>query len=163
MVLSDASIINRIKDGMIQPSNLKNVQQCSYDFELARFAKTLDGKSVDLMEAELNPGDFILASTTELFDLPLDLCGEVKGKSSVGRLGIVIENAGHIDPGFRGNITLEVCNISGKPLSLKKFIDKPFGQIIFHQLDQPAMLSYSFTGHYQNQKGATVSWLGDEQ
>ena len=75
-------------------------------------------------------------------------------------MGLVIENAGHIDPGFEGNITLEVCNISNEPIKMAQLVDRPFGQIIFHMLDRFPVQSYN--GHYVGQKGATTSWIKRE-
>lgn len=162
MVLSDNSINYHVAvDGMIEPYNLEQLQPCSYDFILDKRAKRTDGTEIDLNDFVLEPGDFILASTNEYFRTPLTLCGEVKGKSSIGRLGLVIENAGHIDPGFEGNITLEVCNISNEPISLSELVGKPFGQIIYHELDGVPLKGYN--GHYVGQKGATTSWMSNDK
>ena len=66
----------------------------------------------------LMPGGFVLAATNEQVMLPLDICGFVQGRSSIGRIGLTVQNAGFVDPGFNGTITLELVNESKSPIGL---------------------------------------------
>ena len=99
---------------------------------------------------------FILASTLETISVPSDLCGFVVGKSSVARKGMQIESAGLVDPGFKGQLTLEVINFSREPFILT--VGMRIAQIFFGQLDHTADLPYGspdLNSHYQNQEGPT--------
>lgn len=66
----------------------------------------------------LMPGEFVLGATVERVDMPLDKCGFVQGRSSIGRIGLTVQNAGFIDPGFTGTITLEIVNEAKHPIAL---------------------------------------------
>ena len=101
----------------------------------------------------LNPLNFILATTREYIRLPNNLTAFVEGRSSIGRLGLFIQNAGWVDPGFEGEITLELFNASNTPINLRP--GTRIGQLVFAQLDRDALCPYR--GKYQNQKGATGS------
>jgi dCTP deaminase len=103
--------------------------------------------------------DFWLASTAETVRIPDDMVAVVNGKSSLGRLGLVVhQTAGFIDPGFRGQITLELTNVSRKPIKL--VAGMPICQLVFMKLDSPAERPYGTPGlgsHYQGQRGPTPS------
>lgn len=103
--------------------------------------------------------DFWLASTAETVRIPDDMVAVVNGKSSLGRKGLVIhQTAGFIDPGFRGQITLELSNVSRK--SIKLLAGMPICQLVFMKLDSPAERPYGTPGlgsHYQGQRGPTPS------
>jgi len=101
----------------------------------------------------LEPSKFVLASTQEKISVPNHLAAFVAGRSSVGRLGLQIQNAGFVDSGFQGQITLELYNQSEKPILLKAGVR--ICQIVFFQLDETTEQPYS--GKYQNQEGATGS------
>lgn len=107
----------------------------------------------------MEPGDFWLASTVEMVRIPTDLVAQVNGKSSWGRQGLLAHiTAGFVDPGFKGDITLELKNVSGGPLKL--FPGMPICQLVFTQLTSPAERPYGSTGldsHYQGQMGPTAS------
>lgn len=107
----------------------------------------------------LQPGNFWLASTREKIRIPTDLAAQVNGKSSLGRLGLVIhQTAGFIDPGFWGTVTLELSNVSAKPIRLT--VGMAICQLVFHRLTSPAERPYGHEdlgSHYQGQDGATVS------
>lgn len=107
----------------------------------------------------LHPGDFWLASTVETVQIPTDLVAQVNGKSSLARKGLVIhQTAGFIDPGFKGQITLELSNVSHKPIRLTTWM--PVCQLVFMQMDGPADRPYGSAGlgsHYMGQKGPTPS------
>jgi dCTP deaminase len=143
-VLSDTSIREAVCGGrlMIEPFVSAHVQPCSYDL------------TVDLIEPlVLEPMRFFLLCTRETIGLPNHIQGQVHGRSSIGRLGILVHfTAGFVDPGFHGQITLEVMSLvesqtiqSGDRLA----------QIAFAWLDRPAERPYA--GRYQHQRGVTPS------
>ena len=107
----------------------------------------------------LHPGEFVLGSTLERIGVPDDLVGRIDGKSSLGRLGLIIHStAGFIDAGFDGHITLELTNIATLPITL--YPGMKIGQVSFMRLDEPVERPY---GHpelgskYQDQKGPVAS------
>lgn len=90
----------------------------------------------------IQPGQFVLASTKELIELPNNLAGRLEGKSSLGRLGIVIHStAGKIDPGFKGRITLEISNIGILPIKI--YPGMRICQLLFEELTSEPTKSYS--------------------
>ena len=101
----------------------------------------------------LLPGQFVLATTMEYFALPNNLTAFVEGRSSLGRMGLFIQNAGWVDPGFKGEITLELYNANRCAIELKA--GRRVGQLVFAEMDQEALHPYN--GKYQGQKGATGS------
>lgn len=101
----------------------------------------------------LLPGQFVLATTMEYFELPDDLTAFVEGRSSLGRMGLFIQNAGWVDPGLKGEITLELFNANRCAIELKS--GRRVGQLVFAKMDFPALNPYS--GKYQGQRGATGS------
>lgn len=101
----------------------------------------------------LLPGQFVLATTMEYISLPNDLTAFVEGRSSLGRMGLFIQNAGWVDPGFKGEITLELFNANRCAIELKA--GRRVGQLVFAEMDQPALNPYN--GKYQGQTGATGS------
>ena len=102
----------------------------------------------------IHPGEFVLASTIEKIELSRRVAAEVKGRSSIGRLGIQVECAGWVDPGFGlAQITLEVKNISEEPVNL--VVGMPICQIVFFYLGSRAKNPYE--GVYRHQSGATPS------
>jgi len=101
----------------------------------------------------LEPKQFILANTIEKIKLPNNISASVQNRSSIGRLGLFIENAGWIDPGFEGHITLELFNAGNIPIKLVKGIK--LCQIIFSELDREVDKLYN--GRYLNQEGVTGS------
>ena len=106
----------------------------------------------------LAPGEFLLAHTVEEVRLPAYYAAFVTGRSSIGRLGLQIENAGFIDPGFRGQITLELVNQAAKPIVLHAGIR--ICQLIVMSLDEPAMFPYK--GKYLGQAGPTISKIEED-
>lgn len=166
-VLSDRDILE--KWDKLFPYTDKNsawlqnrIQPASVDLHLDNVLKTIDGETFTLDEKSmyvLQPGEFILGSTIEYVTIPHDIVARVEGRSSVGRLGVMVHvTAGYIDPGFKGNITLELFNCSDKPFQLC------FGdclcQIVFETLSSPCLNGYD--GKYQGDVGVVCSKWGLE-
>lgn len=104
----------------------------------------------------LDPGDFILASTTEIIELPDDITARVEGKSSIGRIGVAVHvTAGYIDPGFKGQVTLEIANLA--PWSVRLRPHMRIAQIAFTRMSAAATKPYGQVGHYAGQVGPTES------
>jgi len=102
----------------------------------------------------LHPGEFVLGSTLERVTLPDDLVARLEGKSSLGRLGLLIHStAGYIDPGWDGTITLELSNVARLPITI--YPGMPIGQISFLQLTTPVLAPYR--GKYAGQQGPVAS------
>jgi len=125
--------------------------------ELIEMPTSLDGN--DTAAFMLHPGEFVLGSTLERVGVPGDLVGRVEGKSSLGRLGLMIHStAGFIDAGFDGHITLELANVASLPITL--YPGMKIGQISFMEMTSPADKPYGqgATGSkYQGQRGPTPS------
>lgn len=163
MILSDNQILEL--RSFIEPFNENNVGPASYDITLSPSYLKLVGSPVTLLgskaeymeinanEYVLSPGDFVLASTNEYIEVPNNIAAKVEGRSGIGRLGLFIQNAGYIDPGFKGTITLELFNASNKHILLKK--GQRIGQLVFETLTSTPNNPYA--GHYQGQTGATGS------
>jgi len=165
MILSDVTIHDVIvnqKIYLVNPFNEEQLQPNSIDLTLGEELKTLHGKSIDLTQDtyKLKPQEFILGSTSEKIHMPRDLCGHIDGKSSIGRLGVFIENSGFVDSGFNGNITLEIYNASDKEFELYHGMN--ICQIIFEYLSTPVAKPYGTrNNHYQNSIGTVLSkWEG---
>jgi dCTP deaminase len=107
----------------------------------------------------IHPGEFVLGSTLEYLELPTDIVSRIEGKSSLGRLGLIVHaTAGFIDPGFRGTLTLEITNLTRVPIKL--YAGLPIAQLSFMALDRPAERPYGsqeLGSHYQGQVAATES------
>jgi dCTP deaminase len=107
----------------------------------------------------LHPGEFVLGQTLERVKLPDDLVSRLEGKSSLGRLGLVIHStAGFVDPGFEGNITLELSNLANLPITI--YHGMPIGQMSFMRMDQPVEHPYGsgeMGSKYQGQGEPTPS------
>jgi dCTP deaminase len=106
--------------------------------------------NVTASEFFVGPGQFVLASTVEFVALSDKVCARIEGKSSLGRLGLLVHStAGFIDPGFKGMITLEIANIS--PLPIKLYEGMPICQLAVDHLDSATGKPYD--GKYQGQDG----------
>jgi dCTP deaminase len=180
MILSDRSIREALAAGriVIDPYDESCIQPASVDLRMGRLfrvfrnhtAGTIDVKvdQADLTELievppegvfMLHPGEFVLGSTHERVGVADDLVGRVEGKSSLGRLGLLIHStAGFVDPGFDGHITLELSNVASLPITL--YPGMKIGQVSFIQMTTPADHPYGskVTGSkYQGQQGPTPS------
>lgn len=104
----------------------------------------------------LAPNAFVLMSTIETVEVSTHLSSAVAGKSSRAREGIAVEFAGWVDPGFMGNLTLEVKN--NLPFPIRMTAGMPIAQVIFELLRTPSQRPYGARGHYMGQSGPTPSW-----
>ncbi len=169
MILSDRTIRELVEKGVlgIEPFEDKYVQCSSVDLrlgnEFARYdrdgvidvregAKNLEIETVDDF-IEIKPKEFLLATTVEYIRLPSHITAFVEGRSSLGRLGLFIENAGWVDAGFEGQITLELYNANSVPIRLH--VGMRICQLVFAQLDKIPERIYS--GKYRGQRGVTPS------
>ena len=168
-ILSNVDIERFIKEGKISIDtyNKKNIQGATIDLSLGdtfllpdhyngkrdstliRLDKKIDYKKMNQKIISIPPGHFILGTTLEKIKLPKDLCARVDGKSGIGRKGLLVQNAGHIGPGFEGEITLELYNINHLPIEIG--YGKGICQIEFHELSSPSTKAYS--GKYAGQRG----------
>lgn len=107
----------------------------------------------------IHPGEFCLGRTLEWVRIPDDIVARIEGKSSLGRLGLIVHaTAGFCDPGFEGTLTLELNNLTRVPILL--YPEQPIAQLSFMALDRPALRPYGSPGlgsHYQGQRAATES------
>jgi dCTP deaminase len=180
MVLSDRAIRRLVEEGRIgiDPYDAALMQPSSLDVRVDRLFRVFRNSrypyiDVRLEQEELtelvevawdeafilHPGEFVLGSTLERVKLPDDLVARLEGKSSLGRLGLLIHStAGFIDPGFDGHVTLELSNVANLPITI--YPSMKIGQLSFMQLSEPAETPYG-TGplgsKYQGQRGPTPS------
>lgn len=153
--IQPASIDIRLGDNFLKPSErvLYNGGKCNTFDNPVEYDK-FSGYYL------LQPHEFVLATTVEFIKLPNDLTAFVEGRSSIGRMGLFIQNAGWVDPGFEGQITLELYNASEIPIMLKPFTR--VGQLVFCRMGSECINPYR--GKYQNQTCATGSKINlDEE
>jgi len=185
MILSDATIREEIRAGriVIEPFDEGCVQPSSVDLHVDSrfrvFANSrypyIDVKQempgltelVEMSEGEpfiLHPGEFVLGATMERVQLPNDLVARLEGKSSLGRLGLLIHStAGYVDPGWDGYLTLELSNVANLPITI--YPGMKIGQISFFRLSTPAEFPYgseAARSKYQGQRGPTASRFFEE-
>ena len=169
MILSDKTIKKMLDDGTLvaSPIDEEQIQPASLDIRLGdtfslieddekgiiSLDKSIKYKTIKADSFLLMPGQFILATTMEYFELPDDITAFVEGRSSLGRMGLFIQNAGWVDPGFHGEITLELFNANRCAIELKS--GRRVGQLVFAKMDEKAQNPYR--GKYQGQRGATGS------
>jgi dCTP deaminase len=182
-MLSNLDILEEIKDGRIEilpHPTTKQIQPASIDLRLGnsfvvykpfirggQFVQDVHEpvddriatKVVADSEFVLGPQEFALATTVETIGVPANMLARVDGRSSMGRLGLAIHvTAGFIDPGFKGEITLELYNHS--PNSLRLHTGMRICQVCFMRLETPTDIPYS--GKYNQQKGAQVSRINED-
>ncbi len=169
MVLSDKTIFRMLDNGIlkISPMERDQVQPASVDIRLGNTFSIVEDSPTGIVSLDreiryktitadtyvLLPNQFVLATTMEYFELPNDLTAFVEGRSSLGRMGLFIQNAGWVDPGFQGEITLELYNVNRCAIELKA--GRRVGQLVFSRMDDTAL--HPYRGKYQKQKGATGS------
>ncbi len=179
MVLSDRTIARLLAEGRIEidPYDPALLQPSSVDVRVDRWFRVfrnnlypfIDVKQeqehlTELVEIEdepfiLHPDEFVLGSTLERVRLPDDLVARLEGKSSLGRLGLLIHStAGFIDPGWDGHVTLELSNVANLPITIYRGMK--IGQLSFMELSEPAANPYgagAIGSKYQGQQGPTPS------
>lgn len=179
MVLSDKDIIDRIENGSLQiePYDETNVEPASVDIRLGdSFKEPVEtGQIIDTRSSEGQPyrsfeadsivlgsGESILATTYESVQIPADLAADAVGRSSLGRLFVSIhETAGFCDPGYCGEVTLEMTNENPNPVRLHA--QDRICQLVFKELSSPARRPYGHErSQYQGQSGATESGMNFE-
>src|SRR6476619_6496103 len=183
-VLSDGTILQLVEDGRIRidPWDPALVQPASVDLRLGdsfRVFHNHRASAIDLRRPPENlteevvvgaeesfvihPGEFALGRTLEWVELPDDIVARIEGKSSIGRLGLIVHaTAGFCDPGWKGTLTLELNNLTRVPIKL--YAGLPIAQLSFMTLDAPALRPYGHEqlgSHDQGQAEATESRYGD--
>jgi dCTP deaminase len=182
MVLSDRTIKEELAVGriVVNPLHERDIQPASIDLHLAKALLVFRNSSkpfidvredlTDLTERQeipddkpfiLHPGEFVLGSTMEHIELPNDIVARLEGKSSLGRIGLVIHStAGYIDPGWKGNLTLELTNVARLPITL--YSGMRIGQISFQRMTTEVDRPYGSSelgSRYQGQAEPTTSRL----
>ncbi len=185
MILSDRSIREEIELGRIEidPFDDKDLQPSSVDLHVDRTFRTFHNQRYPFIDVKqemtgltelvevpgdtpfiLHPGEFVLGSTLERVRLPDDLVARLEGKSSLGRLGLLIHStAGYVDPGWDGYLTLELSNVANLPITI--YPGMKIGQISFFRLTTEAERPYGSSGRgskYQGQRGPTASRFFEE-
>jgi dCTP deaminase len=180
VVLSDRDIRAEVEAGriIIDPFTPEAVQPSSVDLHLDRRFRVFRNSRypyIDVREEQpeltelveiggddpfiLHPGEFVLGSTLERVALPDDLVARLEGKSSLGRLGLLIHStAGYVDPGWDGNLTLELSNVANLPITL--YDGMKIGQISFQRLSSPVEVAYGdarIGSRYRGQRDPTAS------
>ena len=182
-MLSDGTIQRLIDEGRIkiEPWDPAMVQPASVDLRLGTSFRVFHNHraaAIDLNDPPrdltehveiageqpfvIHPGEFVLGRTQEQVEIPDDIVARIEGKSSLGRLGLIVHaTAGFVDPGFTGTLTLEITNLTRVPIKL--YAGKPIAQLSFMMLDAPAQRPYGHRelgSHYQGQVEATESRYG---
>jgi dCTP deaminase len=188
MILSDTDILARLREGDLVIDPLDDVDQqvqpASVDLRLGseflEFQRTNISCIHPTREEEvgeyisetvveegdefiLHPGDFVLGTTKERVEMPADLVANVEGRSSLGRLAVVVHaTAGFVDPGYRGQVTLELSNLGTAPVALTPGMR--VSQLVFTELTSPAERPYGSErgSKYQDQHGPQASRIGDD-
>ena len=180
MILSDRTIreeleagrieIDPLDEGCIQPSSVDLRVDCYFRVFRNHSVRLIDVKEnqedltelVEIGEGEafiLHPGEFVLGSTAERVRLPEDLVARLEGKSSLGRLGLLIHStAGFVDAGWNGHLTLELSNVATLPITI--YPGMKIGQISFLRMTTAAEVPYGSAkvgSKYQGQRGPTPS------
>jgi dCTP deaminase len=180
MVLSDRTIKLEMAKGriVVEPCDPDDIQPSSVDLHLGADFQVFRNSRLPYIDpareqagltervmasvAEpfvLHPGEFALGTTVERIALPVDIVGRLEGKSSLGRLGLLIHStAGYVDPGWDGRLTLELSNVANLPILLSPGMK--IGQISFAQMTTDVDRPYGHFGlgsKYQGQTEATPS------
>jgi dCTP deaminase len=180
VVLSDATIARLLAEGRIgiDPYDASLLQPSSVDVRVDRLFRVFHNNRypyIDVKQEQeeltelvrvdgdnpfvLHPGEFVLGSTLERIRLPDDLVARLEGKSSLGRLGLLIHStAGFIDPGWDGHVTLELSNVATLPITI--YPGMKIGQVSFMQMTEPAATPYgsgAIGSKYKGQEGPTAS------
>ena len=180
MILSDRDVKAQIDAGriVIEPYDATCIQPSSVDVKISNLFRVFRNHTAGVIDVKkdmtdltelveipldgvfmLHPGEFVLGSTLERVGVPDDLVARVEGKSSLGRLGLLIHStAGFIDAGFDGHVTLELANVANLPITL--YPGMKIGQVSFMKMSSPAENPYGSGAKgskYQGQRGPTPS------
>ena len=171
MILSDGTLRDLLASGelVVEPIDNGQIQPASIDLRLSDHFLKVDENRLEVirLDAEVEyveltqeqifipPHSFLLATTRERIRLPDDVTAFVEGRSSIGRSGLFIQNAGWVDPGFEGNLTLELYNANRLPIRLQT--GRRICQLVFARMDRAALTPYC--GKYQGQSRATGSLI----
>ena len=180
MILSDRTIREEMAAGriVIEPLGPNAVQPSSVDLRLDRRFRVFRNHTMGVIDVRrnlesltelvtvaddepfiLHPGEFVLGSTLERVVIPTDLVGRLEGKSSLGRLGLLIHStAGFVDAGWDGQLTLELSNVANLPIT--HYPTMKIGQLSFVQMSEPADNPYgadALGSKYQGQEGPRPS------
>jgi dCTP deaminase len=169
MILSDDTLRRMMaeKSIVVDPLEDFQIQPASIDLRLGRHFLKIDENTLESLSLEselpyiqiekdeivIPPHSFLLATTVETIRIPANVTAFVEGRSSIGRMGLFIQNAGWVDPGFEGNITLELFNANRLPLRLTS--GRRICQIVFAFMDKATRTPYA--GKYQGQRGTVGS------
>ena len=179
-VLSDRDIRAALESGTVRidPYDPSDLQPSSVDLHLDRRFRVFRNNRYAFIDVRapqpdltelltvaddepfiLHPGEFVLGQTHEWVELPDDLVARLEGKSSLGRLGLLIHStAGYVDPGWKGNLTLELSNVANLPIAL--YYGMRIGQISFFKMSSPVDRPYGspeLGSKYQGQSEPTAS------
>jgi dCTP deaminase len=180
VILSDKDVKAQIEAGriVIEPYDATCIQPSSVDVKISNLFRVFRNHTAGVIDVKkdmtdltelveipmdgvfmLHPGEFVLGSTLERVGVPDDLVARVEGKSSLGRLGLLIHStAGFIDAGFDGHVTLELANVANLPITL--YPGMKIGQVSFMKMTSPAENPYGSGAKgskYQGQRGPTPS------
>jgi dCTP deaminase len=174
MILSDKTLKSMIASGelKIEPLGNDSIQPASIDCRLGSHYLVVEDNRMDIITLDsdihyreiegdsitIPPHSFLLATTQEYVELPNDVTAFVEGRSSIGRIGLFIQNAGWVDPGFKGRITLELYNANSLPIKLQA--GRRVCQLVFCKMDQAAETPYN--GKYQGQTKSVGSRVSQD-
>ncbi|MEM8962889.1 MAG: dCTP deaminase [Acidobacteriota bacterium] len=158
MIKNDRWIRSWGEGGGSQPFTPEQVNSASYDVRVSNhwICPTRDPEEFEAPSIKLFPGEVVLASTLEYVEIPRQVACDLKLKSTLGRVWINHSMAGWCDPGFKGNITLELQNLGPEPFVLEA--GRRIAQLIFIQMEEEPEVAYGDPGsssHYQGQRGTT--------
>jgi dCTP deaminase len=175
VILSDNSLKRMLDSGELGVSPLceDSIQPASIDCRLGSHFLLVEDRQMESIDLNteikyrvhegplitIPPHSFLLATTMEVVRLPNNLTAFVEGRSSIGRIGLFIQNAGWVDPGFEGQITLELYNANSLPIRLEA--GRRICQLVFCRMDQAADAPYR--GKYQGQRNATGSQVSKDR
>ncbi len=164
MILSDSTIRELLETGELEIKPLSDhcIQPASVDLRLGTtflkvnednqavisLNKPIEYTTVQNEQIVIPPHSFMLATTMESINLPHNITAFVEGRSSIGRIGLFVQNAGWVDPGFNGELTLELFNANRQPINL--ISGRRICQLVFARMDKPTKNPYQ--GKYQHQK-----------
>ena len=154
MLKSGELVVEPLEENSIQPASIDLRLGSQYlkvdenDIDAIRLDRPIRYVEVEREEIVIPPLSFMLATTMEYIKLPNNVTAFVEGRSSIGRVGLFVQNAGWVDPGFEGEITLELFNANRQPIILQS--GRRVCQLVFAQMDRAAESPYH--GKYQGQR-----------